>query len=56
MRLVEDHMSGKVNRRLLIWSLITFEAWCGLFLEGKAAEAFERPALPMRMQEIFSRS
>jgi asparagine synthase (glutamine-hydrolysing) len=26
--LVEDHTTGKSNRRLLIWSLLNFEQWC----------------------------
>lgn len=30
-RLVNEHMSGKVNRRLLIWSLLSFEWWLKLF-------------------------
>ena len=30
--LVEDHLSGRVNRRLLIWSLLSFEQWCSTFL------------------------
>ena len=32
--LVEDHLDGRENRRLLIWSLLCFEQWCELFLEG----------------------
>ncbi len=52
--LVEEHMSGKVNRRLLIWSLITFETWCGLFLDGKPEAATQKPKLTNRMNNIFS--
>ena len=26
--LVQEHLSGKQNRRLLIWSLLNFEEWC----------------------------
>ncbi len=26
-RLIGDHLSGKINRRLLIWSLLSFEKW-----------------------------
>lgn len=33
-RLVSDHLEGKVNRRLLIWSLLSVEQWCRTFLEG----------------------
>jgi len=29
--LVEEHLSGEKNRRLLIWSLINFEEWCEQF-------------------------
>lgn len=33
-RLVSDHLDGKVNRRLLIWSLLSVEQWCRTFLGG----------------------
>jgi asparagine synthase (glutamine-hydrolysing) len=35
---VDDHMSNRANRRLLIWSFLSFEYWCRIFLNG------ERPA------------
>ncbi len=35
--LVEDHLEGRANRRLLLWSLLTFEHWCRAFLDGAAA-------------------
>jgi asparagine synthase (glutamine-hydrolysing) len=31
--LVEQHLGGSVNRRLLIWSLLSFDQWCRTFLE-----------------------
>jgi len=31
--LVEEHFQGKANRRLFIWSLLSFELWCQRFLE-----------------------
>lgn len=31
-RLLEDHLEGRQNRRLLIWSLLNFEEWCETFL------------------------
>jgi asparagine synthase (glutamine-hydrolysing) len=37
-RLVDEHLEGKENRRLLLWSLLSFEQWCRIFLSG------ERPA------------
>jgi asparagine synthase (glutamine-hydrolysing) len=30
--LVGDHLNGKQNRRLFIWSLLSFEQWCQTFL------------------------
>jgi len=32
--LIEDHLEGRENRRLLIWSLLCFEQWCELFIDG----------------------
>ncbi len=32
--LVEDHIEGRENRRLLLWSLLTFEHWCRTFLDA----------------------
>jgi asparagine synthase (glutamine-hydrolysing) len=31
-KLVNEHLEGKHNRRLLIWSLLSFEHWCSQFL------------------------
>ena len=31
-RLVDEHLAGRENRRLLIWSLLYFEQWIGEFL------------------------
>jgi asparagine synthase (glutamine-hydrolysing) len=33
--LVGEHLRGEKNRRLLIWSLISFEWWCRCFLAGQ---------------------
>jgi asparagine synthase (glutamine-hydrolysing) len=30
--ILEEHTSGQVNHRLLIWSLLSFECWCQKFL------------------------
>jgi asparagine synthase (glutamine-hydrolysing) len=32
MALVNEHLSGRQNRRLLIWSLLNLESWCECFL------------------------
>jgi asparagine synthase (glutamine-hydrolysing) len=36
-RVLDEHTSGHVNHRLLIWSLLSFEWWCRLFLDGAAS-------------------
>ena len=38
-RVLEDHLAGRVNHRLLIWSLLSFEWWNRLFMDGDAATA-----------------
>lgn len=32
-RLVGEHVSGKTNRRLFIWSLLNFDIWCRRYLD-----------------------
>jgi asparagine synthase (glutamine-hydrolysing) len=32
--LVMEHLEGRENRRLLLWSLLSFEQWCRTFLGG----------------------
>jgi asparagine synthase (glutamine-hydrolysing) len=32
--ILDAHISGRQNRRLLIWSLLSFEWWCRTFLAG----------------------
>ncbi len=32
--LVQEHIDGCENRRLLLWSLMSFEHWCRTFLKG----------------------
>jgi asparagine synthase (glutamine-hydrolysing) len=34
-RTIEEHLAGRVNHRLLLWSLLSFEWWCRLFLDGE---------------------
>ncbi len=33
-RIVHEHIEGKVNHRLLLWSLLSFEWWNRVFLDG----------------------
>jgi asparagine synthase (glutamine-hydrolysing) len=33
--LVQEHLDGRQNRRLLLWSLLSFEQWCQTFLKGR---------------------
>lgn len=35
--LVNEHLEGRQNRRLLIWSLLNVEHWCRHYLEQRAA-------------------
>jgi asparagine synthase (glutamine-hydrolysing) len=37
--LVREHLAGRSNRRLLIWSLLCLEEWCATFLSWRGAEA-----------------
>jgi asparagine synthase (glutamine-hydrolysing) len=32
---IEEHINHKVNHRLLLWSLMNFEWWCRIFLQGE---------------------
>jgi len=38
-RVLDEHLSGKVNHRLLIWSLLSFEFWNRLFMDGEGFES-----------------
>jgi asparagine synthase (glutamine-hydrolysing) len=51
--LVMDHIEGRENRRLLLWSLMSFENWCRIFLAGPIesrppASAISEGAPPVR--------
>jgi asparagine synthase (glutamine-hydrolysing) len=35
--LIEEHLGGRANRRLLIWSLLSFELWCDAYLAQSGA-------------------
>jgi asparagine synthase (glutamine-hydrolysing) len=51
--LVEEHVSGRQNRRLLLWSLLNFEHWCRTFLgDARAPES----AQALRSSESSARS
>ncbi|EFU70294.1 asparagine synthase [Aliarcobacter butzleri JV22] len=30
-KLINEHLEGKQNRRLFVWSLLNFEEWCGIY-------------------------
>jgi asparagine synthase (glutamine-hydrolysing) len=36
-RVLDEHIAGRVNHRLLIWSLLCFEWWNRLFVDGESA-------------------
>lgn len=41
--LVEEHLEGRENRRLLLWSLLSFEQWCRIFLGGARPTGLVKP-------------
>ena len=49
--LVDEHLEGRENRRLLIWSLLNLEHWCEVFLVSEQisfANGQPRRVLPRR--------
>ena len=44
---LDEHSSGRANRRLLIWSLLSFEWWCRCFLDGSARSAAPADSLEL---------
>jgi len=49
--LVREHIEGRENRRLLLWSLLSFENWCRIFLAGADApfaQSAGAAAVPVR--------
>ncbi len=38
-RVFDEHMSGARNHRFMLWSLMCFEWWCRLFLDGESLPA-----------------
>ncbi len=38
-KVVDEHTAGKVNHRLMIWSLLSFEWWNRVFLDGEGENA-----------------
>ena len=43
-RTISEHIEGRVNHRLLLWSLLSFEWWNRLFLDGELPAAGHSPA------------
>ncbi len=41
-KVVKEHMERKRNHRLLLWSLLCFEYWCRLFLNGMDPDAMAK--------------
>ena len=35
IKILDEHINKKINHRLLIWSLINFEWWCRIFINGE---------------------
>jgi asparagine synthase (glutamine-hydrolysing) len=45
-RILTEHVDGRVNHRLLIWSLLSFEWWNRIFMDGESYLAREAVDLP----------
>jgi len=41
-KILDEHATGQANHRFLIWSLLCFEWWNRLFLEGEPLPDVER--------------
>lgn len=37
-RIIDEHVTGQANHRLMLWSFLCFEWWCKLFLDGASWE------------------
>jgi asparagine synthase (glutamine-hydrolysing) len=37
-KIVNEHMNDHINHRLLLWSFMSFEWWCRLFLDNQSVE------------------
>ena len=37
-KIVNEHINGRINHHLLLWSFMNFEWWCRLFLNGETFE------------------
>jgi asparagine synthase (glutamine-hydrolysing) len=35
-KIITEHCDRRINHRLLIWSLLSFEQWCRIFLDGQS--------------------
>lgn len=46
-RILDEHCSGKRNHRLLIWSLLSFEWWCRIYL---FSDSFSNLSIPITPQ------
>ncbi|MEA2393144.1 MAG: hypothetical protein QOJ82_1035 [Solirubrobacteraceae bacterium] len=44
-RLVSEHLEGRQNRRLLIWSLLSVDEWCRVFLGSESPDRQSATAL-----------
>jgi asparagine synthase (glutamine-hydrolysing) len=41
-KIITEHCDNRINHRLLIWSLLCFEQWCRIFLDGQGLDAGNR--------------
>jgi len=36
--ILNEHINKKINHRLLLWSMMNFEWWCRIFLNGEKVQ------------------
>jgi len=37
-QIIDEHINQHINHRLLIWSFMSFEWWCRIFLNGEKVD------------------
>jgi asparagine synthase (glutamine-hydrolysing) len=50
-KVLDEHVAGRVNHRLLIWSLLSFEWWNRLFVDGDKIDGSDRTQAGITRQQ-----
>jgi asparagine synthase (glutamine-hydrolysing) len=52
--LINEHLNGENNRRLLVWSLLNVEHWCEHFLDGTSPQAQQNAQENSKLTQSFA--